>query len=109
MQDFIPGDRVEFLVDGLGYGVVESEAIDGPFRYITLDDNGRAWVHHRGFIRLVQRRYQIELANRVRRGRVVGNDYVVTRRPERITSILVRCPTRFEAAKWIADQYAARG
>jgi hypothetical protein len=46
-------------------------------------------------------RYQIELANKVRRGRAVGNEYVVTRRPEGMTTILARFDSHEEAQAWI--------
>ena len=45
--------------------------------------------------------YQIELANKVRGGRAVGNEYVVTRRPEGLTTILFRADTPEEAQGWI--------
>jgi hypothetical protein len=47
--------------------------------------------------------YQIEIANKIRNGRAVGTDYVVTRRPDGFTSILARFNTRDEAAAWIAS------
>ena len=48
--------------------------------------------------------YQIELANQIRGGRAVGNQYVVTRRPSGRTSILYRAGTRDEAERWTAAQ-----
>lgn len=46
---------------------------------------------------------QIELANKIRNGRAVGNEYVVTRRDETPSKsgILARFNTREEAAAWI--------
>lgn len=46
-------------------------------------------------------RYQIELANKVRNGRAVGNLYVVTRRPEGCSTIIFSADTREEAQAWI--------
>ncbi len=48
--------------------------------------------------------YQIEIANRIERGRCVGNDYVVTQRPIGQTAILARFPEREDAEKWIAQR-----
>ena len=45
--------------------------------------------------------YQIEIANRIRGGRAVGTDYVVTRRPLGQTAILTRLPSRDKAVAWI--------
>ena len=45
--------------------------------------------------------YQIEIANRIRGGRAVGTDYVVTRRPLGQTAILTRLPSREKAVAWI--------
>ena len=50
--------------------------------------------------------YSIELANKVRRGRAVGNLYVVTRRPLRLTTILASFSTREEAVAWIEARTA---
>lgn len=47
--------------------------------------------------------YTIEIANRVRNGRVVGIDYVVTQRGIGRTGILARRGTRAEAEDWIAE------
>jgi len=46
--------------------------------------------------------YQIELANRVRNGRAVGNEYVVTRRSLGMSGIVARFATREEAQEWIS-------
>ena len=51
--------------------------------------------------------YQIEIANRIRNGRAVGTDYVVTRRPDGLCTILARFATRDEAAAWIDVAIAA--
>ncbi len=51
-------------------------------------------------------RYTVELANKVRRGRAVGNEYVVTRRPDGNTTILCRFDTPEEAQAWIDAQGA---
>lgn len=51
--------------------------------------------------------YQIELANKIVRGRVVGNTYVVTRRPDGFTCILSRHGTREAAQAWIDARLAA--
>ena len=51
-------------------------------------------------------RYQIEIANRIRNGRAVGTDFVVTRRPDGLTSILHRCELRVDAQAWIDDRMA---
>lgn len=48
--------------------------------------------------------YQIEIANRIERGRAVGTDYVVTQRPIGRTGILARFGERSEAEAWIAKQ-----
>jgi hypothetical protein len=45
--------------------------------------------------------YQIELANKIRNGRSVGNLYVVTRRPIGKTAILASFGTREEAQAWV--------
>ena len=45
--------------------------------------------------------YQIELANKVRNGRVVGNTYVVTQRPIGKSGIVASFDTRDEAEDWI--------
>ena len=49
-------------------------------------------------------RYQTELANRIKNGRCVGNEYVVTQRPIGRTGILVRFPTHELAVAWILDR-----
>lgn len=46
--------------------------------------------------------YQIELRNKVRNGRAVGNLYIVTRRPLGFSCALVSFSTREEAQAWIA-------
>lgn len=51
--------------------------------------------------------YQIELANKIRNGRTVGNLYVVTRRPIGMTAILATFNTREEAQAWIDAQVGA--
>jgi hypothetical protein len=51
-------------------------------------------------------KYQIELANKIRNGRAVGNEFVVTMRPIGRSGILERFATREEAAAWIAAQEA---
>ena len=48
--------------------------------------------------------YQIELANKIAGGRAVGNSYIVTRRPDRLTCELARFDTREEAEAWIAER-----
>lgn len=48
--------------------------------------------------------YKIELANKIRNGRAVGNLYVVTRRPEGLSCILSKHDTREAAEQWIADR-----
>jgi hypothetical protein len=48
--------------------------------------------------------YQLELENRIERGRCVGQNYVVTQRPIGKTKILVRFPTRALAIAWIIDR-----
>lgn len=52
-------------------------------------------------------RYQIEIANRITRGRVVGTDYVVTRRPDGFTAILSTHATRADAEAWITARLTA--
>ena len=49
-------------------------------------------------------RFQIELANKVWRGRAIGSEYVVTRRPDGLTGILARFDTREDAEAWIRRQ-----
>ena len=44
----------------------------------------------------------IELANRIRHGRAVGNEYVVTNRDEGNSMIIARFDTREDAAAYIA-------
>jgi hypothetical protein len=46
-------------------------------------------------------RYQIELANKVRNGRAVGNEYVATRRPDGFSGILFRADSQEEVQAWI--------
>jgi hypothetical protein len=53
--------------------------------------------------------YTIEIANRIKHGRAVGTDFVVTRRPEGFSSILARFATRDEAAAWIAARMNSFG
>lgn len=48
--------------------------------------------------------YQIELINKIERGRVIGNSYAVTRRPIGQTTILVSFDTREQAEEWITQQ-----
>lgn len=48
--------------------------------------------------------YQIEIANKIRNGRAVGTEYVVTMRPIGRSGIVARFDTREEAAAWIAAQ-----
>jgi hypothetical protein len=48
--------------------------------------------------------YQIELANKVRHGRAVGNRYVVTRRPSGHSGVVAEFDTREEAEAWIVAQ-----
>jgi hypothetical protein len=51
--------------------------------------------------------FQIELANKIRNGRAVGNLYVVTRRPIGNSGIVATFDTREQAEGWIAEQEAA--
>ncbi len=46
-------------------------------------------------------RYQVELANRIRSGRCVGTDYVVTRRPDGLTMVVERFDTKEQALEWL--------
>lgn len=48
--------------------------------------------------------YQIELANKIVKGRAVGNLYVVTRRPIGMSGIIAKFDTREEAQAWIDEQ-----
>lgn len=50
------------------------------------------------------RTYQIELANKFRKGcdHAIGNLYVVTRRPIGLSAIIATFETRDQAAAWIA-------
>ena len=48
--------------------------------------------------------YQVEIANRIRHGRAVGTDFVVTKRPIGLTAIVARFATREQAEAWIAVQ-----
>jgi len=52
----------------------------------------------------IKPRFQIEIANRIRGGRSVGTDWVVTRRPEGLTGIVKRFPRREDAEEWVAAQ-----
>lgn len=52
--------------------------------------------------------YQIELANKIRGGRAVGNEYVVTQRPIGKTMILARFDSRKEAERWIKEKEKSR-
>ena len=45
-----------------------------------------------------------ELANKIYKGRAVGNEWVVTQRPIGRTGTLARFDTREEAAAWIAER-----
>ena len=58
----------------------------------------------------MKKRYQIELANRIGRlnGRMttVGNDYIITRRPDGYTTALAHFATREEAQEWIDQRIA---
>lgn len=47
--------------------------------------------------------YTIEIANRIRHGRCVATDYVVTRRPDNFTGIIATFATREEAVAFIAS------
>jgi hypothetical protein len=51
--------------------------------------------------------YSIELANRICGGRVVGTDYVVTRRPLRLSGVLFRSPLREIVVRWVLEAQAA--
>jgi hypothetical protein len=53
--------------------------------------------------------YQIEIANRIRRGRAVGTDYVVTQRPVGRTGIIATFPTRDDAERWIVERCRGDG
>lgn len=46
-------------------------------------------------------RYQIELANKIRGGRAVGNLYVATRRPDGFSGILFSSESHEETQAWI--------
>lgn len=49
-----------------------------------------------------QERFGRELANKVRGGRAIGNLYVVTQRPLRMTGIIASFDTPEEREEWIA-------
>lgn len=48
--------------------------------------------------------FQVEIANRMSRGRAVGTDYVVTRRPVGNSAIIARFERREDAVTWIDAQ-----
>lgn len=47
--------------------------------------------------------YQLELANKVRNGRAVGNEYVITQRAIGRNGIVERFDTREEAEAWLRE------
>jgi len=51
--------------------------------------------------------YTIEIANKVRNGRAVGTEYVVTQRPISLTGARAKFDTREQAAEWICKHMEA--
>ncbi len=47
-------------------------------------------------------KFQIELANKIRNGRCIGNEYVITGRPAGNSMILARFDSREEAVTYLA-------
>lgn len=48
-------------------------------------------------------KYQLELANKIRGGRAVGNEYVVTRRSIGLSTIIARFDTKAKAKRFMLE------